>query len=280
MVALLELVGIPLLVVFFYIFPDGRLVPRWTMWPAVLVAATQVLAILLPRLNPLTAAPAVSIPVTLSLFGTMLFAQIYRFRRVAGPVQRQQTKWVVFGFSVALLILLAAMLLPVFLHGYNEPGTLSSFVNTTGLYAAFLLMPLSIGMAILRYRLWDIDLIINRALVCGTLTAVVVGLYMLVVGGLGALLEVEGNVLLSLLATGLVAVAFAPLHRRLQRGVNRLVYGERDDPYQVLSRLGQRLETTLEPQAVLPSVVQTVRESLRLPYAAIALRQEDELKIA
>jgi len=280
LVALLEAFGLSLLVVFFYVFPDGRLVPRWMMGPAVLVVGTQALAIFFPRLNPFTASPTVSIPFMLSLFGTMLFAQIYRYRRVSGPIERQQTKWVVFGSAVALLGLLMATLLPVLVRDYNEPGTLSSFVNTTGLYAAFLLMPLSIGGAILRYRLWDIDLIINRTLVYGVLTAGVVGLYVLVVGGLGALLEVEGNMLLSLLATGLIAVAFAPLQRRLQRGVNRLIYGERNEPYRVLSRLGQRLEATLEPQAVLPSVVQTVREALRLPYAAIALRQEDGLTIA
>ena len=280
LVALLEVFGLPLLVAFFYLFPDGRLVPRWMIGPAVLAAGTLLLAIFFPRLNLLTAAPVISIPFTLSLFGTMLFAQIYRYRRVSGPMERQQTKWVVFGFAVAILVFLLAILLPVLFPGYNEPGTLSAFVNTTALYAAFLLMPLSIGGAILRYRLWDIDLIINRTLVYGALTAVVVGLYVLVVGGLGALLAVEGNALLSLLATGLIAVVFAPLQRRLQRGVNRLVYGERDDPYGVLSRLGQRLEATLEPQAVLPSVVQTVREALRLPYAAIALRQEDGLKIA
>ncbi|HSH82285.1 MAG TPA: hypothetical protein VLA19_27475, partial [Herpetosiphonaceae bacterium] len=268
LVALLDVFGLPLLVLFFYVFPDGRLVPRWMMGPAVLAVGTQVLAIFFPRLNLFAASPVVAIPFTLGLFGTMLFAQIYRYRRVSGPVQRQQTKWVVFGFAAAVLVLVAAILLPVLFPMYNEPGTLSAFANTTLLYAAFLLMPLSIGGAILRYRLWDIDLLVNRTLVYGALTAVVVGLYVLVVGGLGALLEVEGNVLLSLLATGLIAVVFAPLHRRLQRGVNRLIYGERDDPYRVLSRLGQRLETTLEPQAVLPSVVQTVREALRLPYAA------------
>ncbi|CAA9271515.1 MAG: hypothetical protein AVDCRST_MAG26-2844 [uncultured Chloroflexia bacterium] len=280
LVSLLEVFGLPLLVLFFYIFPDGRLVPRWMMGPAAIGVGTQVLAIFFPRLNPFAATPAVAIPFTLGLFGTMLFAQIYRYRRVSGPVQRQQTKWVVFGFAGAIVVLMAAILLPVLFRAYSEPGTLSSFANTTMLYAAFLLMPLSIGGAILRYRLWDIDLLVNRTLVYGALTAAVVGLYMLVVVGLGALLEVEGNVLLSLLATGLIAVVFAPLHRRLQRGVNRLIYGERDDPYRVLSRLGQRLEATLEPQAVLRSVVQTVREALRLAYAAIELRQEDGLRIA
>jgi signal transduction histidine kinase len=84
---------------------------------------------------------------------------------------------------------------------------------------------------------------------------------------------------ISLLATSLVALLFQPLRYRLQHGVNRLMYGERDDPYAVLSRLGQRLEATLAPEAVLPTIVQTVKESLKLPYAAIALKQGDAFAV-
>jgi signal transduction histidine kinase len=135
-------------------------------------------------------------------------------------------------------------------------------------------------VAILRYRLWDIDLVINRTLVYGALTASVVGLYVLVVGGLGALLQVPGNLIISLIATGLAAVLFQPLRERLQRGVNRLMYGERDDPYAVLSRLGSRLESTLAPDAVLPAVAKTVKEALKLPYVAIQLRREDGFETA
>ncbi len=80
----------------------------------------------------------------------------------------------------------------------------------------------------------------------------------------------------SLLATGIIAVLFQPLRLRLQREVNRLLYGERDEPYQVISRLGQRLEATLAPEAVLPTIVETVTQALRLPYAAISLKQDGE----
>src|SRR5207247_5901746 len=136
--------------------------------------------------------------------------------------------------------------------------------------------PLSFGFAMLRYRLWDIDIIINRTLVYGALTAVVVGVYVLVVGTLGTLLHTFGDFPISLLATGLVAVLFQPLRARLQRGVNRLMYGERDDPYAVLSRLASRLQATLAPESVFPTIVETVAQALKLPYAAIALKQDDE----
>src|SRR5260370_12262992 len=100
---------------------------------------------------------------------------------------------------------------------------------------------------------------------------------MLVVVGLGTLIQVQGNVLLSLLATGLIAVLFQPLRLRLQRGVNRLMYGERDDPYAVLARLGSHLEAALVPEKVLPTIVETVAQALKLPYVAIALVPEQHL---
>ena len=103
---------------------------------------------------------------------------------------------------------------------------------------------------------------------------------MLVVGYLGTIFHSNGNLLISLIATGVVAVAFQPLRDLLQRGVNRLLYGQRDEPYRVISRLGQRLEATLAPDAVLSIIVETVAQALKLPYAAIALKQDEEFAIA
>ena len=104
---------------------------------------------------------------------------------------------------------------------------------------ALLLVPVFTYIAILRYNLYDIDVVINRTLVYGALTACVVAIYVLAVVALGALFQAQGNLAVSLSATGLVAVVFQPLRGRLQRGVNRLMYGERDDPYAVISRLGK-----------------------------------------
>lgn len=140
-------------------------------------------------------------------------------------------------------------------------------------------LPLCTTIAILRYRLFDIDIIINRALVYGTLTTLVIGLYVFVVGYLGAVFRTQTNLFISLAATALVAVLFQPLRDRLQRGVNRLMYGQRDEPVAVLSQLGARLEVTLTPDAILPGLVETVAQTLKLPYAAIALQVGDELKV-
>jgi signal transduction histidine kinase len=181
---------------------------------------------------------------------------VVRFRRSRG-VERQQIKWFAFAGVVAFACV-AAMFTP--LDEYRS-------VLSLGILA----IPISVGIAILRYRLYDIDLIINRTLVYVALTAIVVGVYVLAVGYLGAVFRTEGNLAISVLAAGVVAVLFAPLRNRLQRVVNRLMYGERDEPYGVLSRLGRRLDAALDPDTVLPTIVGTIREALKLPYAAIAL---------
>ncbi|MDQ6695743.1 MAG: histidine kinase, partial [Chloroflexota bacterium] len=101
--------------------------------------------------------------------------------------------------------------------------------------------------------------------------------YMLIAGGLGALLQASGDLLISLISADVVAVMFQPLRDRLQRGVNHLMYGERDDPYSAISRLGQRLEAAFQPSVILPTIVETVAQALKLPYAAISLKQDGEM---
>jgi signal transduction histidine kinase len=263
-------------VLFFYLFPDGRFVPRWTRALAVVFVIGQVDEFFFPSSflpdipDPLNAA------VVLGILTSIVYAQVYRYRRVSGPVERQQMKWVVFGISAMVVVTQGARLL-------LPPPSSELLIGLAGhtVYSLSLLfIPLSIGIAILRHHLFDIDLVINRALVYGVLTASVVLLYVLVVGGLGAVLQVQGSLIVSLIATGLAAVMFQPLRDRLQRGVNHLMYGERDDPYAVLSRLGSRLESTPAHDALMPAVARTVQEALKLPYAEIQLRREDGFETA
>jgi len=138
------------------------------------------------------------------------------------------------------------------IQSWESWGLFSDEMRTVAVFA-LLVLPVFTYIAILRYRLYDIDVVINRTLVYGALSACVVLIYMLAVVALGALFQAQGNFGVSLLATGLVAVLFQPLRSRLQRSVNRLMYGERDDPYAVISRLGRRLEATLAPDTVLPT---------------------------
>jgi len=279
-----QFLGLVSITLFFFLFPDGRFVPHWARWLVLALILLLMPGYIWPdspsdyREWP----PLMAGPFLLAWMGSMIGLQVYRYLRVSGPVQRQQTKWVVFGMAGSFLGFFAFVSLPFLISPsfHEERSVLRNLIANTGGSLSMLLLPVSIGVAILRHRLWDIDVVINRTLVYGALTGIVVGLYVLIVGGLGALLRVEDNLGLSLLATGLIAVAFAPLRDRLQRGVNRLMYGERDEPYQVLARLGRRVEETLAPEAVLAAIVETVAQALRLPYAAITLRQDDRFAAA
>jgi signal transduction histidine kinase len=255
--------------VFFYLFPSGHFVPRWTRWCTLLYVAYWV--IWLSFLGGIASGPPGYLFLLFLL--TAVIAQVYRYRSVSTRAERQQTKWVVFGFVVGMLLFLAASLIPF-------PLLLASVVSGSGVYLSFMLIPIFIGIAILREQLFDIDLIIKRTLIYGILTAFVIGVYVLVVGYLGALFHTGSSLVISLLATGLVAVLFQPLRELLQRVVNRLLYGQRDEPYAVISRLGQRLEATIAPDAVLSIIVETVAQALKLPYTAIALFQGEQFVIA
>jgi signal transduction histidine kinase len=261
-------------ILFFYTFPDGRFLPHWTCWLAVAWLVLVGHGIFVPN-SPFFGNTWLSPIVFVAFAGASIVIQIYRYRRVSNPMQRQQTKWVIFGVTAALAGCIGMAVTEAILPLSLRQHPLVALAQSTAVYGILLLIPLSLGIAILRYRLWDIDPIINRTLVYGTLTASIIGIYVLVVGYLGALFRTSDNLLVSLIATAIVAVLFQPLREWFQRGVNRLMYGERDDPYAVISRLGQRLEATLAPNAVLPTIVGTVKEALKLPYAAIALKQNE-----
>ena len=268
-------------VLFLALFPDGRPAPRWVRpWLVAWVAATVITA---PMSRHSFSEPS---PVAAVLvLGGMIAGgaiQMYRFARISTWRERQQSKWVVLGIVAAVLGQLAGALLasiPSPLTSAEAAGTPFDAVSVTVVTTGYLCLPIAIGIAVAQARLWDIDLLISRTLLYGALTVSVVGLYALVVVGSGALFATGDNLFISLLATGLVAVLFQPLRERLQRGVNHLLYGDRDDPYAVLTRLGRRLEATLEPNAVLPAVVGTVTEALRLPYAAVARYQDTRLTL-
>ena len=270
---------------FLYVFPDGRFVPRWTRWVALVWIVWQLPRHWFPELAE-SATSGWSTGLALGVWsvalGTAVYAQAHRYRRVSDAAQRRQVRWVVLGISGALGGFLGTTLaLALLVPAPNSPGALLAHLaaNVT-IYASVLLIPASIGVAIGRDRLFNIDRIVNRALVFGTLTASVVGLYVLVVGGLGAMLQARGNLLVSIVAAGLVAVLFQPLREKLQRAVNRLMYGERAEPYAVLSRLGDRLESTPAHDAVLPAVTRTLQETLKLPYAEIQLKREPGFETA
>ena len=272
---LVYFLGSASLFVFLLLFPNGRLVPRWMGLILLLVIMYEFFDNLPSRGSPFDANWPGWLYVldSLVLLGAIIFSQIYRYRRVSTPVQRQQTKWLVFGGTAALGVFIGLLVISFLNPSLNNTDFLNE-VWTITLPVASLLIPLSIGFSILRYRLWDIDILINRTLVYALLTASTLGLYVLVVFGASALLRAQNDLFFSLLATALIAVLFQPLRQWLQHGVNRLMFGDRNEPYRVLSRLGQRLEETLPADTLLPTIVETVAHALKLPYVALLWKRE------
>ena len=173
-----------------------------------------------------------------SLFAAAWAARV-RLHRAVGR-ERRQLLWLAYGaLSIPATLVVCAL-------DYALTGD-TTWLTAAAVMAMELAIPIAIGIAILRYRLFDIELVLSRTLVYGILTACVVAVYVGVVGGLGSLVDARGA--LGLVATGIVAIGVQPLRCGCRRGRSR-VYGDRNDPYAALSRLGERLQATLAPEAV------------------------------
>lgn len=278
-VAIVGLLGLVAFTLFFCLFPGGQFAPRWTLWLFSGLIVLMVPAHFFPdsSVSVGTWPPLIQLVFYLIWLGGLMGAQVHRYRRVSNLTERQQTKWVVFGFVAAIAGFLVSISLYPF---FPQASPLAYLAGNTSIYFSMTMIPLAFGVAILRHHLFDIDFVVNRALVYGALTASLVGLYVLVVGGLGKLLQTPGSLFVSLLGAGFVAVLFAPLRERIQHRVNRVMYGERYDPYAALSRLGQHFESTLAPDAMLPTAVSAVAEALKLPYAAVETERDGTFQIA
>jgi signal transduction histidine kinase len=264
------------------LFPNGRFVPSWSRWILIVSLLWNVIAIRYPLIlqqENNTASLLVLAFSWIGLIGLGIYAQIYRYRRVSTLDERQQTKWVLFGFTLWFGYMLVSTFPFLYITGL-PPGTPLPWwspLTELGWWLSLNIVPVTLAIAITRSRLWNIDLVINRALVYSALTFATMALYIFVVGALGNLLQVGNNAFIAFLTTGLVAVLFQPLRARLQHWINHLMYGERDDPVAVLSKLGEQLEHIGSPEDALSSIAETVAQTLKLPYVAIELGENKEI---
>src|SRR5918995_1765690 len=170
-----EFVGSVCSALFFFLFPGGRFAPRWTRWLAVAFIAFDLSSIAgLYSRSP--ALETVSYLVFLGSVVSVVWLQVYRYRRVSSETQRQQTKWVVFGLTLGIAGTFPSQL-PVDLSWVGGDTPLTLLFLKVGFLLSLMLIPLSIGVAVLRSHLFDIDVVINRTLVYGSLTATLVALY-------------------------------------------------------------------------------------------------------
>jgi hypothetical protein len=191
-----------------------------------------------------------------------LFLFVANYRRTSAPAALARARWAALGGIAAAVLGLALFQVPELLSG-------RSLLPPSWIGLVALLLPLGVATGILRDRLFDIEVVVNRALVYGGMTLGVVGAYVVSVSALTTLAGREPGFGGSLLATGLAALVALPLRDRLQRAVNRLMYGERDEPWRAIRRLGQRLEWAAEPGRAFPAIVDTVAEALRSPFVTL-----------
>jgi signal transduction histidine kinase len=277
------------------LFPDGRLPSRrWrpVAWvgalavmggalPAALTPGPMEDAVLL-RTNPYAVGSAalwegvgfVSWMVGIGALLASAVALLQRLRRSSGR-ERQQIKWLAYaGVVVVSIFVLTGIGWGV--AGGNE---LMTMVVLPGLVLlGLLLVPLAAGAAILRHRLYDIDIVINKTVVYGLLAAFITAVYVGLVVGIGTLVGSRGNLFLSILATAIIAVGFQPVRERARRLANRLVYGKRATPYEVLSDFGERLAGSYATEDVLPRLARVVGEGVGATRSRIWLRVGGELR--
>jgi hypothetical protein len=212
-----------------------------------------------------------------------LYGQIYRYRHVSTPPERQQTKWVLFGILLWLL-LMGMLFVPYSIELNLPPGTPLPWwilVNSTGWWLTMTIVPLSLSIAVLGYRLYDIDVIINRTLVYSALTATLVALYfggIVVLQRLFVALTGEKSTLAVVASTLVIAALFNPLRRRIQSFIDRRFYRRKYDAAKTLEAFSKKLRDETDLDALNNELVGVVRETMQPAHVSLWLRPELPLR--
>jgi hypothetical protein len=260
------------MVLLFYLFPDGRFVPSWS-WLGMVPLVALRLSLFLPASFPLAQEnwPSFVEPIlVIIIFGTCIFAQIYRYRSVSTPLQRQQTKWIVFGLVLmAVALLLVSLGLAEDVDPTAPPGTQMLLSLTLGLVwlLIFLTLPVTVTIAILRYQLWDIDLLIRRTLIYSVLTTILALIYfssVVVLQGIFRGLTGQGqNAFVTVLSTIAIAALFAPLRHSVQAWIDRRFYRRQYDAEQVLLAFGELIRDETDLDRLSAELVRVVGETIQ-----------------
>ena len=277
------------------LFPDGHLPSR--RWKPLAVTCLVLTAVIVPvaifipgplgtNTNFATPNNPIGLPVTgglevavqslgllwlpgLALFLAAACAPLVRMRRAAGD-ERQQLKWIASAVTVTAVAYIPLAFLP------------TSLGNVDIAIGFGILVPIAAGVAIFKHRLYDIDIVISRTLVYGSLAVFITAVYVGIAVGIGTLVGSSGkpNLGLSILATAIVAIGFQPVRERVQKVANRLVYGKRATPYEVLSEFSERVAESYASDDVLPRMARVLQEGTGAESATVWLRGGDELRAA
>ncbi len=263
-------------ILFFYLFPNGQFVPRWTRWLALAGILERALVDFFPGSLLSHWSAAVFVLFDLGLYGSVIVAQVSRYRRHSTPVERQQTKWVVLALVLLMLLNLASELglawVPV-LSGVAHVLVLLALNSIISLAA--LLIALAIAISILRYRLWEIDALVSKVLVYGVLTALLAGVYAGLVIGLQALVSnLTGQAsqpLVTVVSTLVIAALVLPVSRRIQAIIDRRFYRRKYDAEQTLAAFSAALGKEVNLTQLSEQVLAVVRGTMQPTHVSLWL---------
>jgi signal transduction histidine kinase len=268
-------------------FPEGRLVPRWPKWALTALYAPIIAAVAILAFQAKGTSRTVEIIIYFGLLVPTagVAGQAYRYRRSTDGLERQQSRLVFWtmvpAVIVSLIVLTQAGHGQAFSGLENRPNDILP-VNLFRIFqAVFAIIPVALFVGILRYRLWNIDRVISRTLLYGMLAGFVSLVYVAVVIGIGRVLGVQqhGNLGLSIVATGVIALGFEPVKVRMDRLANRLVYGRRATPYEVLSELATRMAEIDVSEAKLARLARLLGEGVGAARADVWLYIGDEARL-
>lgn len=276
-VTLVRAVGLELsLIAGFYLFPDGRFVPKVTRWLAVLWTIMVIAWSLFPKL-PANLVYATTWGENLGLsFGfygfwylTGLVSQIYRYKRVSGPVEKQQTKWVVFGMSSAVIGFILFNIPLAFFPQLERPGyphLLYSFIAEPLYMLVTIFVPISIAISILKFRLWEVDRIINRSVVYGILTLFLGLTYIgLVLGLRASLMSFTPNpsTITTIISTLAVAAMFTPVRNFLQSWIDKRFFRRKYDTERTLEQFRMSLRNKVDMNSLSKELIALVDKTIQ-----------------
>jgi hypothetical protein len=270
----MNLIAFDLLFLVFCLFPTGRFAPRWIPWLGGVLLGWEVLAFLpiVPRSYGL-----LFNLVAYCFLGGFVVAQLYRYHAVSSRTERQQTKWIVFGVTVTYLIEFGYTLCSGLFPSFFSTGSLADLILSPIVTGLPILIPLSFGFAILRYRLWEIDHIINRTLVYASLTVLLALIYLGLVIALQSLVRVLTGAgtqqpLIIVASTLMIAALFQPLRRRIQAIIDRRFYRRKYDAAKTVEAFSATLRNEVDLSQLSEQLLAVVQETMQPTHISLWLR--------
>jgi hypothetical protein len=266
----------PALGTFLVTFPTGRFAPRWS-WAIILLWIFQLgffwlAAYVVPVLLNLI------LVVVVATYGSTFGIQVYRYVRVYNAVERQQLKWCIYAFFTGLAVEIGSGVLGGLVAPLKAPDSWYQLLNGTFTVLLFVPIPLAIGIAIFRYHLWDIDIIINRTLVYGSISAMLALVYFGLVIGLQSLVRlmtgtISEQPLIIVASTLAIAALFQPLRRRIQRIIDRRFYRHKYDAARTLAAFSATLRNEVDLDQLREELVAVVQETMQPAHVSLWLLQ-------